>query len=100
MIFIVTFALSGIIWLPLILMFAIGGTDTKNRIVGSLICLCFWLLMAGGTFLEAKGNRERWNDGYCTCGAHWELAAVTKPHNGSITKYYVCPNCYAEIQIK
>lgn len=96
---VVIFVVCGIIWAPAILLFAIGGVDKKHKIVGSLICLAFWVFMALGLWGQAVGNAERWNNGYCECGQHWELNAVDKSRNGSETKYYSCPECFTEIKI-
>ena len=92
------FGIFGIICVPIILMFLIGGVDWKHKLGGSLVVLIFWFLFAFGLFFEAKGKAEAWNNGYCECGAHWELVGVAKSHStSSTTKYYACPNCHAEI---
>ena len=83
------FGLFGVIFVPCVLLFALGGADAKHRIVGSLVCICFWFLFAGGIYFQEVGNAERWNDGYCECGQHWELKGATKTKNGSETKYYL-----------
>ena len=93
------FGFFGIIWVPAILMFLIGGVDIQHKIGGSLVCLAFWFLMSGGMWFQEKANDEAWNNGFCDCGQHWELNGVTRSKNGSETKYYSCPDCYTEIQI-
>lgn len=95
----IMFAVFGLIWIPCILLFALGGADAKHKITGSLICLGFWFLMSVGLWGQEMGNQERWNDGYCVCGQHWELKGVDKNRHGSETKYYSCPDCYREIEI-
>lgn len=91
---------TGIIWIPCIILFLIGGKDLKHKIIGSLICIAIWVLMAGGLYFQEIGNQQRWNDGYCQCGQHWELSAVVRSRsNSSEKKYYTCPNCYTEIVI-
>jgi hypothetical protein len=97
--FLIIVGVLGLFFVPCVLMFAPCGADAKHRIVGSLVCICFWFLVAGGIYFQAVGNTERWNDGFCECGTHWELKGVTKTKNGSETKYYACPNCYTEIEI-
>lgn len=99
MAFLTIFAFFGIMGVPLMLMFIICGANAKNKIGGCIAVLVFWLMMSGGLYFQEKGNDERWNDGYCSCGTHWELAGVSKSRHGDETKYYSCPNCYAEIEI-
>lgn len=89
----------GLVWLPCALIFGIGREDIKDKIVGSLVCLVLWLVMSLALWGQSVYNAEQWNDGYCDCGQHWELSGVTKTKNGSVTKYYSCPDCYEEIII-
>ena len=65
-----------------------------------VITLAIILVAVGGAILQAITNQEVWNEGYCECGTHWELKGVAKAKNGSTTKYYDCPNCFEEIEIK
>lgn len=95
----VIFAVLGIVFIPAVIMFLVGGVDKKHKIVGSLVCLGFWAFMAVGLWGQTVGNAERWNNGYCECGQHWELNAVDKSRSGSETKYYSCPECFTEIKI-
>lgn len=94
----IAFGFLGIAFMPFIIMFLVGGVDWKHKIGGSIAILIFWVLVAGGFTLDGMGKRDAWNDGYCDCGTHWELRAVSKSRTGVETKYYVCPNCYAEIR--
>ena len=57
-------------------------------------------LAIGLAVIQANINQKAWNEGYCECGTHWELKGATKVKNGSTTKYYACPNCFEEIEIK
>lgn len=94
------FGLVGIIWIPVLLLFAICGADAKHRIGGSIVAIFFWLIMSFGLYTQTTENNKNWNDGNCDkCEIHWELVAVTKTRNGSTTKYYTCPKCYKEIEI-
>lgn len=96
--FLIVSGISGLVFVPCILMFLICGADKKHKIIGAIVCASFWLLISGSIYFEAKTNAKAWNNGYCDCGTHWELVAVSKGHNtSSVTKYYLCPNCYAEI---
>ena len=95
----IMFGAFGLVFVPCALLFASCGADRKHKIVGSLICICFWFLFTGGLYLQEVGNAKRWNDGHCECGQHWELKGATKTKNGSETKYYACPECYTEIEI-
>lgn len=98
--FLFTFLATSIIWIPCIIFFIVAGGGLKRQLCASFICLGFWLIMAIGLWGQDMGNEERWNNGYCTCGQHWELVSVTKSRTNSTThKYYTCPNCYTEIEI-
>ena len=68
--------------------------DWKTRLAGILAGFFFWVIASGAMVIRIKDNANKWNNGYCQCGTHWELVSVAAK-----TKYYVCPNCYAEIQI-
>lgn len=57
-------------------------------------------LAIGLAVIQANVNQKVWNEGYCECGHHWELKGATKVKNGGTTKYYACPNCFKEIEIK
>lgn len=92
------FALCGAMALPVILMFALMCDTVKNKIIGSIVCVCFWFLIAGAMWGQADTNAKAWNDGFCECGTHWELKGASK-YRSSETKYYSCPNCYAEIEL-
>ena len=93
----VAFGLLGLFFIPAILFFIVGGVDAAHKIGGSLVCLAFWIVMATGLCIESATSEKAWNGGYCECGTHWELRGVSESRNGNTTKYYTCPNCYAEI---
>ena len=95
---IIAFGVLGLIFGMIAVMFLVCGADWKHKIIGALVCIGFWLLMSGGIYLDASLDADVWNDGYCECGAHWELRGVSESRNGTTTKYYACPNCYAEIE--
>lgn len=96
--FLISFGVIGLAFIPCILMFLIGGADKKHKIVGTIVCVFLWLFVSGVICIKAETNEKTWNNGYCECGTHWELVGVSKTHNlDSATKYYICPNCYAEI---
>lgn len=95
----ITFACFGIVGIPFMLFFISCGANAKNKIGGCIIVLVFWLMMSGSLYSQEKGNDERWNDGYCTCGTHWDLSGASKSRHETETKYYSCPNCHAEIEI-
>ena len=95
---IIAFGCLGIIFGMIAVMFLVCGADWKHKIIGALVSIGFWLLMSGGIYLDASLDADAWNGGYCECGAHWELRGVSESHNGHTTKYYACPDCYAEIE--
>jgi hypothetical protein len=94
----IVFGVLGLVWLMPITMFLACGVDAKHKIGGALVCLAFWMVMTVGLYCESTARADAWNGGYCECGAHWELRGTTKSRHGDVTKYYVCPDCYAEIQ--
>ena len=71
----------------------------KSWVLG-VLTLVLVLIAIGGAIVQAKINQGLWNNGYCECGYHWELKGATKVKNGNTTKYYACPNCFEEIEIK
>lgn len=95
--FLVVFGILGLFFIPVILLFIVGGVDAAHKIGGSLVCLVFWILVSVSLCIQNSANDEAWNGGYCECGTHWELIAATEDKFGDITKYYSCPNCHAEI---
>ena len=97
--FLAVFGCFGIICIPLIIIFTIGGTDKLHKIGGSVVIVIFWFLVAIGAWAQGNDNAKNWNNGFCECGTHWELSAVSE-YRGSTTKYYTCPNCHKEIEIK
>ena len=96
--FLIVFGAFGLICIPFIIMFLVCGVDLKHKLGGAAVVLIFWLLIAGGLTLDSKNKQEAWNGGYCECGTHWELRGASKSRTGNETKYYQCPNCYAEIK--
>ena len=94
----VVFGVTGIMFIPLILMFIFCGVDKTHKIGGAIAVILIWIVFTLGVFYEEKTNEESWNQGFCECGAHWELKGVGKSLTNEV-KYYACPNCYAEIEI-
>ena len=99
MMFWITFGLFGLTCVPLILVLAIEETNKFYKIGGSVIIVILWLLVSFGAWSQGNNNAKNWNNGFCECGTHWELNAVSE-YRGSTTKYYTCPNCHKEIEIK
>lgn len=95
----VVFALYATLSIPcFVLVFGFADMGWKTVIVRSLVVLAFWFAIAGVSWAMAKNNDDKWNDGYCQCGTHWELRGASQ-YRSSHTKYYVCPSCHAEIEI-
>ena len=94
----VIFGVLGLMGVPLIVSFLVCGVDAQHKIGGALVCLAFWIVIAASMCYESAIKAEAWNGGYCECGEHWELRGTTKSRNGTVTKYYVCPECFAEIK--
>ena len=85
--------------LPIIVLICVFGETVKGKILGTFLVLLFTLAFVGAMYGEAESNAEKWNGGYCECGTHWELVAASK-YRSTETKYYACPNCHTEIEIK
>ena len=94
----IIFGGMGLVFLPLTIMFLIVGADWQHKVGGATICIFFWVLASGGLYLDSSMRDKAWNGGYCECGTHWELRGASKSTTGNETKYYQCPNCYAEIE--
>ena len=93
-----SFIVFGALFIPAAVVCLTCGADKQHKIVGAVVCLLLWVICSVSLYFDRQIKMEAWNDGYCECGTHWELAGVSKGSNtGSTTKYYVCPNCYAEI---
>jgi hypothetical protein len=95
---IITFIFSGLIFGSIALMFACCAADNKTKIWGAIISLLLGALFAFGLYFDGMAKNDAWNDGYCECGAHWELGGATRTKSGQTIKYYFCPECYAEIE--
>lgn len=95
----ITFGVCGLFIIPFIVMAVSLGNTVKGKIKIAIICLVFWVFISGAIWAQSVSETEKWNDGFCECGAHWELKGVTKTKMGSKTKYYSCPECYKEIEI-
>lgn len=95
----IIFCLFGLMVIPCIVMFVIGGADIQHKIGGAIVCVIIWFIVSGGLYFQETSNAEKWDNGFCECGAHWELEAVTKSKCGTEIKYYSCSECYKEIEI-
>ena len=95
----IIFALFGTLGIPCIaLLFGFADANWKNILTCSLVVLAFWFAISGASWAVGRNNADKWNDGYCKCGTHWELKGASQ-YRSSHTKYYACPNCYTEIEI-
>ena len=94
----VTFLFFSIFAIPMIITIITMMDTIKQKIAGVLFVVFFWFATAGCCCGVSLNNADKWNDGYCKCGTHWELKGASQ-YRSSHTKYYACPNCYAEIEI-
>lgn len=94
----IIFGLLGLIFIPVGSIFIIGGVDKAHKIGGTVVVIILWFLMSFGIWSQNAANTKTWNDGFCECGTHWELTAVSE-YRASVTKYYTCPDCHSEIKI-
>ncbi len=95
----IIFAFLGLMGVPIIIVVLTMMETIKQKICGTLVVLAFWFVWAGAMYGMGEENANRWNNGYCECGQHWELKGVTRTKMGSEIKYYACPSCYEEIEI-
>lgn len=96
--FITIFIILSIIGAPMLVVFVCVAEGAKEKLCKGLIILGIWLVLSLALLLNKNENSEKWNNGFCQCGAHWELETVTS-RAGTKTKYYSCPNCYTEIEL-
>lgn len=95
--FSIIFLIVGLIWIIFIILILILA-DKKYKLGATVVCFGLLLIMSLGLYYDTKTTVDSWNEGYCGCGEHWELRGVTRNKHGSVTKYYVCPNCHIEIE--
>ena len=88
----------GLLGIPCVVLAIEFGDTWKEKLFGCAVICVIWLTLAGGCAFGHDINEEKWNGGYCKCGTHWELKGASQ-YRSSHTKYYACPNCYAEIEI-
>ena len=94
----IVFALFGILAIPFSILAIEFGEGWRGKLFGCAVILVIWLTLSVGCAFGRDINADKWNDGYCQCGTHWELRGASQ-YRSSHTKYYVCPDCHAEIEI-
>ena len=93
------FGVMGLVGVPAILLFALGGADAVHRIGGSAMVLAFWLLISGAMVAEAKWDANLWNGGICSvCEGEYKFSDATK-YRTSHHYYYTCENCDHTIEL-
>ena len=88
----------GLLAIPCLILAIEFGEDWRGRLFSCAVICVIWLTFAVGCSFAQDINAEKWNGGYCKCGTHWELRGASQ-YRTSHTKYYVCPDCHAEIEI-
>ena len=96
--FLVCLIVTGLFAVPCLILAISLGDTWKEKLSGCIFICVMWLIFAGGCSFAEDVNAEKWNGGYCKCGTHWELRGASQ-YRTSHTKYYVCPDCHAEIEI-
>jgi hypothetical protein len=94
----IVFGFLGLFAVPCFVLALEFNDNWKERLFGCGLILALWLAFACAGAFGQDANAEKWNDGYCQCGTHWELRGASQ-YRSSHTKYYVCPSCHAEIEI-
>ena len=93
------FIVYGLLAIPCIAMAISFGDTIKEKIKRAGVGFVFLILVSVAMWGQSVSNAEKWNGGFCECGAHWELKGASKSRTGGETKYYSCPECYEEIEI-
>ena len=88
----------GLLAIPCLILAISFGDTWREKLFGCAVICVIWLTMSVGCAFGHDVNAEKWNGGYCKCGTHWELRGASQ-YRTSHTKYYVCPECHAEIEI-
>lgn len=65
-------------------------------IIGIFILILLFIVFIGYNFDQ---NKDLWNDGYCSCGGHWEYEVAVE-HGDSTTYIYHCDKCENLIEIE
>ena len=95
----VCFGVMGLVGVPAILLFALGGADAVHKIGGSAVVLAFWLLISVACTFEMKWDAEDWNNGICSvCEGEYKFSGATK-YRTSHYYYYTCENCDHTIEL-
>ena len=88
----------GVLAAPCIAIAISFGDTWKEKLFGCAVTCVICLILTIGCSFAEDANAEKWNGGFCECGTHWELRGASQ-YRSSHTKYYVCPDCHAEIEI-
>lgn len=94
----IIFIAYGVLFIPVVFFFVSCGATKEVKKWGAIVGIILWGFVALMCNLNVVNNRTIWNNGYCECGAHWELTAASK-YRGTETKYYTCPDCFNEIEL-
>ena len=49
---------------------------------------------------QYEKNKSQWNNGYCSCGGHWEYTQAKEDEDGHTSYIYTCDNCGKTIEVK
>ena len=97
--FLICFVGIGLVAVPAIVMFAYGFGDKRDKIVGALAVLFFWILISGAMTYEAKYDFDVYNNGVCVvCDGEYKFSGATK-YRTSHHYYYTCENCDHTIEL-
>ena len=66
-------------------------------IIGIFILILLFIVFIGYNFDQ---NKDLWNNGYCSCGGHWEYEAAVEHENSTTTYIYHCDKCENSIEIE
>ena len=92
-----TILTGGIILGVALTVWLIISKDKKERMF-IIALLVITVLIFGLLLINQQNAINKLNDN-CECGGHWELVEVVRFKNNYVKKFYVCSDCYDEIEI-
>ena len=71
--------------------------DKINPFYIILIIIIIILIIFYGRYFEQ--NKNQWNNGYCSCGGHWEYSQAVEDKDNNSIYIYRCDKCGKTIEV-